>query len=162
MISKNNNLFTRLKKIKSEYLIILCLGVALIAIFLSTFNTKSTTQTSSVTDYVSMLESKLSKQLSEIEGAGKVVVLISVKQGLTTEIATEKKTVNDSNGSKIEETPILVSGKPIVLTELYPEICGVIVVAKGASDLKVRASLLCATQTFLNVTSDKIEILTMR
>ena len=67
-----------------------------------------------------------------------------------------------SNGSKIEETPILVSGKPIVLTELYPEICGVIVVAKGASDLKVRAALLCATQTFLNVTSDKIEILTMR
>ena len=58
--------------------------------------------------------------------------------------------------------PVFGLEREIVLTELYPEICGVIVVAKGASDLKVRAALLCATQTFLNVTSDKIEILTMR
>ena len=58
MISKNNNFFTKLKKIKSEYLIIVCLAVAVIAIFLSTFSQKSTVQTSSVGDYVSMLENK--------------------------------------------------------------------------------------------------------
>ena len=35
-------------------------------------------------------------------------------------------------------------------------------VPKGADDAKVRIALISATQTFLNVTSDKIEILLMK
>ncbi len=156
------NIKSKFKKIKIEYLIVACAIVAVIAIFISSINLQSQTTASSLDEYVEMLEKKLSAQLSEISGAGKVSVLISVKNGLTTEIATEKITVNDSNGVKIEESPVLVSGKPIILTEIYPEISGVIIIAKGADDLKVRMSLLSAAQTFLNVTSEKIEILTMR
>ena len=114
-----------------------------------------------IEDYVMSLEEKLSTHLSKIEGAGKVSVIISVKEGLTTQIAVEKVVTTDSNGSKTEETPVLVSGKPIILTEIYPEISGVIIIAKGADDLKVKIALLSATQTYLDVTSDKIEILTM-
>ncbi len=153
---------SKLRKIKIEYLIVCCAIVAIIAIFISSFNSASQTTASALDEYVEMLEKKLSAQLSEINGAGKVSVLISVKKGMTTEIATEKITVNDSTGVKIEESPVLVSGKPIILTEIYPEISGVIIIAKGADDLKVRMSLLSAAQTFLNVTSEKIEILTMR
>ncbi len=153
---------SKLRKIKIEYLIVCCAIVAIIAIFISSFNSPSQTTASALDEYVEMLEKKLSTQLSEINGAGKVSVLISVKKGMTTEIATEKITVNDSTGVKIEESPVLVSGKPIILTEIYPEISGVIIIAKGADDLKVRMSLLSAAQTFLNVTSEKIEILTMR
>ena len=151
------------KKIKVEHLIIAVAVIAIFIIFLSSFNNNSSTIASvDVDSYITNLEDKLSTELSKIDGAGKVSVLISVKKGLTTEIATEKKVVNNSDGITTEETPILVSGKPIILTEVYPEIVGVIIIAKGAEDLKVRMSLLTAAQTFLDITSDKIEILTMR
>ena len=151
------------KIIKVEHLIIAVAVIAIFIIFLSSFNNNSSTIASvDVDSYITSLEDKLSTELSKIDGAGKVSVLISVKTGLTTEIATEKKVVNNSDGITTEETPILVSGKPIILTEVYPEIVGVIIIAKGAEDLKVRMSLLTAAQTFLDITSDKIEILTMR
>ena len=151
------------KKIKVEHLIIAVAVIAIFIIFLSSFNNNSSTIASvDVDSYITSLEDKLSTELSKIDGAGKVSVLISVKTGLTTEIATEKKVINNSDGITTEETPILVSGKPIILTEVYPEIVGVIIIAKGAEDLKVRMSLLTAAQTFLDFTSDKIEILTLR
>ena len=151
------------KKIKVEYLIVFIAVIAIFIIFLSSFNTNTnSTASADVDKYISSLEKKLSTELSKIDGAGSVSVLISVKRGVTTEIATEKKIINNSDGITTEEIPILVSGKPIILTEVYPEITGVIIIAKGAEDLKVRMSLLTAAQTFLAITSDKIEILTMR
>lgn len=155
----------KLKKIKVEYLIVALIIISVLIIFFSNFATNSDSSAKdslAVEEYVTMLENKLSKHLSEINGAGKVSVIISVKEGVFTEIATEKNTVSNVSGEKTEETPILVSGKPIVLNEIYPEICGVVIIAKGASDIKVKHALLSATQVFLDLTADKIEILTMR
>ena len=81
---------------------------------------------------------------------------------LNTTVRTEKKVTTENGEIITEEYPVLVSGKPIVLSEIYPEICGVIIIAKGASDIKVKVALMCAAQTFLDIESDKIEILTMR
>ena len=153
----------KLKKIKVEYLIIFFAVLAVILIFLSSFNTnKNSKNSDSVENYVTQLENKLSEKLSQIEGAGKVSVIISVKRGTTTEIATEKKTTNENGEIVSEEYPVLVSGKPIILSEIYPEICGVIIIAKGAENIKVKVALMCAAQTFLDLESEKIEILTMR
>ena len=149
------------KKIKFEYVIIFIALIFVFILFLSSNNSSKVVNQKEIEDYVMSLEEKLSTHLSKIEGAGKVSVIISVKEGLTTQIAVEKVVTTDSNGSKTEETPVLVSGKPIILTEIYPEISGVIIIAKGADDLKVKIALLSATQTYLDVTSDKIEILTM-
>lgn len=157
------NIKSKFKKIKIEYLIVFVALIAVIGIFLSgNSNGGSNSESISVEAYVADLEQKLSNKLSQISGAGKVTVIISVKRGVTTEIATQKVITNDSNGVKSEESPILVSGKPIILSEIYPEICGVIIIAKGANDIKVKMSLLSAAQTFLDITSEKIEILTMR
>ena len=154
----------KLKKIKIEYLIIFFAVLAVVVIFLSTFNSSDSSnvgETAFVEAYVTNLENKLSEKLSQIEGAGKVTVIISVKQGITTEIATERKVTNNNGNIVSEEYPVLVSGKPIILSEIYPEICGVIIIAKGANDIKVKVSLMSATQTFLAIESEKIEILTM-
>lgn len=153
------------KKIKLEYFIAVVAILTVFLIFSNNFKNDSLTTNSTINDvdeYVLMLENKLSKRLSEIDGAGKVSVIISVKKGIYTEIATEKSTSTGINGEKTEETPILVSGKPIILNEIYPEICGVVIIAKGANNIKVKMALLAATQIFLDLTSDKIEILTMK
>lgn len=165
MNKKIQNIKQSLKKIKLEYVIAIIAMIAVLLIFISNFGVSKTTSSTSVTDvekYVCMLESKLCNHLSQIDGAGKVSVIISVKKGVETEIATEVVTTNGVSGVKSEQSPILVSGKPIILNEIYPEICGVVIIAKGASNIKVKMSLLSATQVFLDVTSDKIEILTMR
>ena len=149
------------KKIKAEYLLIAIASLIVIGLFASSFKGETQSDYSQIDDYVLNLEQKLSNRLSQVSGAGKVTVLISIKQGITTEIATEKRVTNNEEGLVSEEKPILVSGKPIVITEIYPEISGVVIIAKGADDLKVKNALLRATQTFLGITSDKIEILTM-
>lgn len=151
------------KKIKPEYLIVAACFMIILSLLLSSFGQTSKSESDSdVDDYVSMLEEKLSSRLSELDGAGKVKVIISVKSGLKNEYATEKQVSAGISGDKTVETPVLVSGKPLVLGEVYPEICGVIVMAKGANNVKVKLSLVTAVQTFLAVTSDKIQVLPMK
>lgn len=156
------NIKLKLKKIKAEYLIIAFAIIAILIIFASGISETKVETQDKIATYIESLENKLSTKLSQINGAGKVSVIISVKQGMITEIATEKKTVTETGIIKIEEAPVLVSGKPIVLAEKYPDITGVVIIAKGANDLNVRVALVSATQTILGITSDKIEILTMR
>jgi len=150
------------KKIKPEYLIMISAAIIVLVLFFSTaFSSKKTSESSDVNDYVQMLETKLSDRLSELDGAGKVKVIISVKSGMKNEIATERQ-VSGIGGEKTTETPVLISGKPLILGEIYPEICGVIIMAKGAADIKVKLSLITAAQTFLDVDSSKIQVLPMR
>lgn len=106
-----------LKKIKPEYLIIVCAVVAVMILFFSSFAKNEQKSDYGVNEYVTMLETKLSNRLSELDGAGKVKVIISVKSGLKSEIATEKQ-VSGIGGGKTTETPVLVSGKPLVLGEI--------------------------------------------
>lgn len=152
-----------LKRIKPEHLMIAACCLIVLSLFFSSFGQFSEkTSDSDVNEYVTMLENKLSSRLSELDGAGKVKVIISVKSGLKNEYATEKEVSAGISGDKTTETPVLISGKPLVVGEVYPEICGVIVMAKGASNVKVKLSIVTAVQTFLAVTSDKIQVLPMK
>lgn len=148
------------RKVKPEYLMIAAAVIIVLILFGSTFVKTQTEKDYDVNDYVDMLETKLSDRLSELDGAGRVKVIISVKSGMRSEIATEKQV--GGIGDRTTETPVLISGKPLILGEIYPEICGVIIMAKGAENVKVRLSLITAAQTFLDVSSDKIQVLPMR
>lgn len=148
------------KKIKPEYIMIVAAALIVLVLFCTSFTKNEASKEYSVNDYVTMLENKLSDRLSELDGAGKVKVIISVKSGLRSEIATEKQVSGIGGGTT--ETPVLISGKPLILGEIYPEICGVIIMAKGADNIKVKLSLITAAQTFLDVTGDKIQVLPMK
>ena len=161
-LSMNNkkSLKDLFRKVKPEYLMIAAAVIIVLILFGSSFVKTQTEKDYDVNDYVDMLETKLSDRLSELDGAGRVKVIISVKSGMRSEIATEKQV--GGIGERTTETPVLISGKPLILGEIYPEICGVIIMAKGAENVKVRLSLITAAQTFLDVSSDKIQVLPMR
>lgn len=161
-LSMNNkkSLKDLFRKAKPEYLMIAAAAIIVLILFGSSFVKTQTEKDYDVNDYVDMLETKLSDRLSELDGAGRVKVIISVKSGMRSEIATEKQV--GGIGDRTTETPVLISGKPLILGEIYPEICGVIIMAKGAENVKVRLSLITAAQTFLDVSSDKIQVLPMR
>ncbi len=139
----------------------IALCIVAVIIFMGNFSTgesKSTQET--VSSYVDNLETKLEKCLSKVRGAGKVEVIISVSSGMQTVFATEK-TYQSSKGETVEN-PLIVNGKPLVTMESYPEISGVVIVAEGASNLSVKVDLLNACQTFLSISNEKIQILSMK
>lgn len=140
------------KKIKIEYIAVAALVIVVVLIASSSlsFSKSSATSAENVSSYVTELENKLSKSLSLVKGAGKVEVIISVDSGF--------KSVYKESADGL----VLVNGKPVVVTESYPEITGVIIVAEGANNLSVKISLLSAAQTFLSVGEEKIKILTRK
>ena len=131
---------------------------------------KKTSTTTTTIDYSQQIESKLEKVLSNIEGAGDVSVMVTVESSPQLVIATSKEekttsnnsTNSNSNNITVVETPVIVTkngvSSPLVLQEIQPKITGVIVVAQGANDAKVRLELLKAVQSVLNIEISCIEI----
>lgn len=160
------NLFEKIKNNKLfQYLIIGILAVTLI--FLACTKNKSNesqnySQVDEVSAYLENLEEKLSKTLSSVSGAGKVSVVITVESGMQTVLASKTVTTSDEYGTKIEESPIIVNGKTVVIKELYPKITGVLIVAQGANNISVLSKLQQATVSLLDIELNQIEILTMK
>lgn len=152
MEKEKKNLKDLFKKIKIEYIAVaaLIVVVALIASSSFSFSKSDSMDAQNVSSYVTELEKKLSKSLSEVKGAGRVEVIISVESGF-------KSVYKESTDGLV-----LVNGKPVVVTEGYPAITGVIIVAEGANNLSVKISLLSAARIFLNVGEEKIKILTRK
>lgn len=123
------------------------------------------------------LEKRIEDFLSQIDGAGNVNVMITYVSGKEIVPATDtKKTENDtqekdSSGgtrstkqnnfeSKIVYEEMQGGGKkPIIIKEIHPPVKGVVVVADGAKEPKVRESLMKAVQVLVDVPIHKIQIL---
>ena len=108
------------------------------------------------------MEDKLSKVLSNVSGAGKVSVMLTLESGSEIIVAKtkEERTNTSSNSTSVTvvESPVIVGKEPLILMEILPKIKGVIVVAQGANDVAVRLELLRAVQALIDVDSNKIEI----
>jgi len=124
-------------------------------------------------------EERLERKLSVIDGAGVVEVLITYKAGResviakhTVESSTDTEEVDGEGGVRNvlqqskEVQPIIIDGtggdQPMVLKELTPEVKGVIVIAEGARDVRVRMELLRAVRTALGVNSNQVEVFAMK
>ena len=81
------------------------------------------------------LEKRMEAVLSRIEGAGAVRVLVTERKGKTAFLSDDPEDA---------------------------QIVGVLVVAEGAEDLRVRLALLQAVQALLPVEAEKIEIAAMQ
>lgn len=130
---------------------------------------------SNLSKYTKDLEDRLSTVLSNIDGAGKVSVMITFDGNSEVILATttdEKSTTNtttsqggtknDSQTKTVSSEPVLINQNgqttPIVLMEIMPKIKGVIVVAEGANNVRVKLDLLKAVQALLAVNSGQVEI----
>lgn len=177
-----SNFITKLKKIKHiEIYAVILLSVVVLAIWLLPSENKrsetASTLTASTTtaEYARSLEERLCSVLSSISGAGSVKCMVTLNGEIERVLAysddqknssssntSSNGTTNKSETTTSSKEPILitVNGKsePLVLYEIMPEIKGVVVVASGASDVRVRLDILKAVQALLNVESSQIEI----
>ena len=144
---------------KLQFVIIaICLIIAIYIVIVS-FQNKNEKQVNSIDNYVENLEKRLSQTLSKVDGAGDVDVVITVESGMRTVLATKTTTTENSFGVETVETPIVVNGKTVVISEMYPEIVGVLIVCKGANNISVMTKLHQATISLLDININQIEIL---
>ncbi|MEG1752016.1 MAG: hypothetical protein RR140_00725 [Clostridia bacterium] len=159
-----------IKHIKIYCIVLACLLIA--GIFGASLENKNInekdTKIFGAMEYAKELESKLSNVLSQVEGAGKVKVMVVLESGSEFIYASTKedKTNTSGNGSSTSNTssePIIINNggtsTPIIIKEYMPKVSGVIIVAEGGSSIIVKMNLLKAVQALLAVPSGNIEIL---
>ncbi|MGI6118994.1 MAG: stage III sporulation protein AH [Desulfosporosinus sp.] len=122
------------------------------------------------------LENKLQNNLLQMKGAGKVQVSVSFSTGLKTEYArnenvTKRTSKETDKAGGIRETTevtqnnqvVMPSGaaQPVMVSEDRPEVAGVLIIAEGAKDAKVREAIHLAVQTLLSIPGNKITVVPM-
>ena len=171
---KITQIYNKLKKIK-HIQIYLAIGLAFIVIVLyfslafpskkvvknsSTNNDNIETNFSSSQEYVVYLENKLENVITNVKGVGKTSVFISLEKGFEYIYVTEEETSTTSNGTTVNKTNVvMLNGQPILKEEIYPKIKGIVVVAQGAGDVKIKMNILSLIQTVIDVENSKINIL---
>jgi stage III sporulation protein AG len=136
-------------------------------------------ETGRTEDYTTQLEIRLTELLSCVEHVGKVKVMVTVGETGRKDIlqdgshATEQKTEMDSAGGsrisvseKSEGTTVFydIDGgtTPYILSETYPEITGVLVIAEGSGTGTVDLDILNAVQVLFDIPAHKIKIMKMK
>ena len=127
----------------------------------------------------SEMEENLKSILSQINGAGKVDVMITFVSGnesvpavdvTTSQNTTQEKDkeggARDIKESNKENSIVYEESqgvkKPFVVKEILPKVKGVVIVAEGAGDAEVRSNLTKAAQALLEVAAHKIQVFQRR
>lgn len=131
------------------------------------------------TDYVKQMEIRLEELLSEVKYVGRVKVMITA--GMTEQknvlqdgnVETEQLTETDNAGGtrysvneKSDKTTVFydIAGEsvPYILSETYPEVIGVVVLAEGSGTGSVDLDILNAVQVLFDIPAHKIRIMKMK
>ncbi|MDE6261460.1 MAG: stage III sporulation protein AG [Oscillospiraceae bacterium] len=108
------------------------------------------------------LEEKLSQTLSQVEGAGKVTVALTVKSGMEQVPVTDRSTSVTERGNSLEEKTVVIntgSGQEtVVRVQRYPQFQGAVVVSQGGDRADVRLLLTQAVSALTGLGADRITV----
>lgn len=178
------------KKIrKDQWLIVFLAGVLLLVIAMPTDCGTSSgsnrsepeeqqTETGLKNDYEEVLEQRLEQVLSQMEGVGRVQVMITLKDSgesvVEKDVGTTGDTQTDTDGegnttqqtkSERSEETVYSSGsgdgEPFVNKQISPKIEGVLVVAEGGADTKVAKNISEAVEALFDIEAHKIKVVKM-
>ncbi len=138
----------------------------------------SSNQTDVSGNYTSVMEQRLKAILENVDGAGEVQVMITVK-GTAEQVIEKDESYSESRNTQNEnENNSTVSdsisrsestvyhngssgGSPYVVKEMLPEVEGILVVAEGAGDETVVNEITYAVQVLFDVPVHKIKVAKM-
>lgn len=121
-------------------------------------------------EYISEMEEKLRKVLSQTKGVGNCEIVITAEGGTEYIYATEttdknRKTVSGDKTQTDTDTKISVrtvtgnrTETPLLEKEVYPQIRGVVVICDGGANSGVKSTVTDITSTLLGITKDKIVV----
>ena len=183
------------KKEKAVILFLLGVFFLLIATPVSTFSDKDKTglvdrkkekedfagdvagtamENSEKNEYIERLENKLEQTIGGMEGAGKVLVMITLKdngekildknQPYESETVKSKEEGKETESSQIrsqQETVLVDEGgdtAPIVIQEIYPDVEGVVVVCEGGDNSELTIRIKEAVEALFSIDAHKIVV----
>lgn len=112
-------------------------------------------------------QQSVADSLSQIDGAGRVTVLLSLETGEESVYAADvskssQTTDNNSNESYESTTSILSDGSygeaPILIKRKYPTFRGAVILCEGADDDAVRLQIVHAVSALCGISSDCISV----
>ena len=130
--------------------------------------------------YVSNLEKRLEDIVSDMEGVGKVQVMITVsdagteilERNLETKASNLEETDNAGGTRKnaeSEQREEVIYKKdaegnevPYVVQRKLPEVTGVVVIAEGAGNAKVKENIIGAVGVLFNLNEHRIKVIRMK
>ncbi len=122
-------------------------------------------------DYCKRMESKLAGILSEIDGAGQVRVMLTLRSTGTTRYQTneESQTLDeDGKNSTVRRTETVLLSKgssynePAVVRQSCPDFQGALVVSQGGDNASVRYLLARAVAALLGIGTDQVTVVKMK
>jgi stage III sporulation protein AG len=132
----------------------------------------------SSSDYAAALEERLTGLIAEMDGAGRVRVMVTLENAGETVYAQEQtrnvdkqeetpaeqaSAVTTSQKENIEQRYILVEGRnggreALVRAQMEPRVQGVVVLCEGAGNLMVEQSITHVVTTALNVPTTRVAV----
>lgn len=129
-----------------------------------------------IQEYENMYETQLAEILETVVGVGQVEVMVNldstpelvveknrdIRSAVTKEIDKDKASRDQSDQTRNEEVVVIQGAnqeQPVVLKTVKPKVRGVLIVAKGAENIQVKAWILEAVQKVLDVPAYKISVL---
>lgn len=101
---------------------------------------------------------KLEKILSNVKGAGNVMVYISYENTGVKNIAYDYKNTENSNEVSVKTMGKSSNEEPYVLSNTNPVIAGILVTATGADNDEMKALIKKYVKAATNVSLNKIEV----
>ena len=156
-------------------LLLLALGVTLLC-WTRTWPTQRTQEaqpvvrTAEITAAVpgtDLLQAQLEAILGQVKGAGAVQVAVWYSAGATAVYATESQAASDRRTGEGQEqtsrddrvTLANLGDQPVLVRQETAQISGVVVVAEGAGDPRVRERLYAAVKSLLGLRMDQIAVI---
>lgn len=106
-------------------------------------------------DYEKALCEQLENVISQIEGVGKVSIMITFEGSASNEYQTDTDT---SETEEKQKTVIIGNKEALIKSITNPKVAGVLVVCEGGDSLKVKERVINAVSTVLNISSGRVYV----
>lgn len=107
----------------------------------------------SASQYQTQLEEQLESLISQLQGAGRTTVMVTLTTGEETVYAVDTQ----SGDVQQQETHVLLQdGSALAETTYLPQVCGVAVLCEGGSDVRVAARITELLHSLLDLPSNRI------
>ena len=135
--------------------------LAMLLLLLSEFLPGSNTQkaavsavpTAAVSQYQTQLEQQLEGLISQLQGAGKTTVMVTLTTGEETVYAVDTQT---GDVQQQETHVVLQDGSALAETTYLPQVCGVAVLCEGGGNVRVAARITELLHSLLDLPTNRI------
>lgn len=169
----SKKLLEGIKRYKYAALVII-VGLALLLIPSKTSEKPASAEPTKPNDdagYLAEVETRLAQTLAQMQGAGEVRVMLTLRTGAETRYQTDVSTTTETGESgersdREQKTVILSAGsaydEAAVSAVEYPRFQGALILCQGANDPSVKLNCINAVSALTGLRSDQITVVKMK